>query len=63
MFRETLPLHAEVDDEGDAADQRHGAAEVRNGRQRQQVANWPHLELLCWRGAKIVQEILFHVSS
>lgn len=49
-----LPLPAEVDDEGDAADQRHSAAQRRNDRQRQEVVNRPFLQLLLWEENKAI---------
>lgn len=62
VFQESLPLHAEVDEERDAADQRHSAAKRRNNRQSQQVADWSRLELLLRRGT-IVQEPMCRVLS
>lgn len=52
LFDESLPLHAEVDNEGDTANQRYSTAKGRNGRQSQQVANWSCLKLLLQDGTK-----------
>lgn len=44
--RVILPLPADINDDGNAADHRRGAAQRCNDAQSQEVADWAWLELL-----------------